>query len=292
MRKAYTLTSGIIAVAIYISIVGLLFWYFSYKSKEEDFTTKNEQIVAVDLSSMPSTKNKSNENSKLNQTKQEEKPLASELSIKQQKEITLPQEQVENNLKSKPKEIRVQKKAEPIPVEKPKEIVTKIKKQEIKKIQNDQLIQNKNNKPKNTGDLFANIKSDAPITPVSKPKPLASKQSTQTNTAKSTSNAASELINNEFGKNGNKGVEDAYKSRVKSILQGWPAQSSYAGERAKISFVIQPNGDFDFKIIKPSSNEEFNQGLVQYLKQLQKVGFGPHAGSRAYLFDVDFIAER
>lgn len=285
MRKAYTLTSGIIAIGIYLCILGLLFWHFDHE-EDKDIGAKNEQIISVDLSkidgsqdapSTPSPAARESIDAKAYPLQSLEQPLKEHIE-QQQKEEPLPQ-----------KLIPIQKKQ--ILADKPKVVVPIEKKQETKKIQDQKPIQKSKDTPKKTSDLFANVKSDAPIVPNTKTKP-SPKPSQVTKISKSTSSAASELINKEFGKKGNAGVEDAYKSKVKSILQGWPAQNSYAGERAKISFVIQPNGDFDFKIIRPSANEEFNQGLVQYLKQLQRVGFGSHSGSRAYLFEVDFIAER
>ncbi len=295
MEKEYTFKSGIIAIAIYIIIVGLLFWYFGYKSEEKDVGAQNEQIIAVDLSTLDNSQELSPSKPIQSEYNDISEPIKEPLEVKPQIQETIeqPQQQVadEQQESIEKKQKLIEKK--PIPADKPKEIPTVIKKHETKKIENIKPIQNIKNPPKNTSDLFANIKSDKPIASALKTK-LASKPSVSTATKipQSRSSVASELISKEFNKKGDAGVEDAYKSKVKSILQGWPAQSSYAGERAKISFVIQPNGDFDFKIIQPSANEEFNQGLVQYLKQLQRVGFGPHAGSRAYLFDVNFIAER
>ncbi|MDD3775150.1 MAG: TonB C-terminal domain-containing protein [Sulfurovaceae bacterium] len=295
MEKEYTFKSGIIAVGIYIVIVGLLFWHFGYKSEEKDIGTQTEQIIAVDLSTLDTSKDllpskpvqtESNDILQSINEPQEEKPQIKKPIEQPQKEIVAKQQEPIEK-----KQELIEKKQ--IPADKPKETSPVIKKQETKKIEKTKPIQKFKNQPANTTDLFANIKSDKPIHPTPKTK-TSSKQSmpAAAKLPQSSSSAASELINKEFSKKGDAGVEDAYKSKVRSILQGWPAQSSYAGERAKISFVIQPNGDFDFKITQPSANEEFNQGLVQYLKQLQKVGFGPHAGSRAYLFDVNFIAER
>ncbi len=286
MGKEYTLKSGIIAVAIYVCIVGSLFWYFGYKSEEKDEGAKTEQVIVVDISALdekqdstPPVQNKTNEIEKSSEVPPQVPP---------QKEKPVEQPQKEESTQQKK---LIDEK--PIPVDKPKPKTQIVKKQETKKTENTKSIQNSKNKTKETSDLFANVKSDVPVVQTSKTKQSSKPSlSVTTKTFKPSSSEASQRINKEFAKQGNAGVEDAYKSKVKSILQGWPAQSSYAGERAKISFVIQPNGDFDFKIIQPSANEEFNQGLVQYLKQLQRVGFGPHAGSRAYLFDVNFIAER
>lgn len=286
MEKEYTFKSGIIAVAIYVCIVGSLFWYFGYKSEEKDEGTKTEQVIAVDISALdekhdntPPVQNKTNEIEKSSE-------VPPQVQLQKDKQVEQPQKEESTQQKKLIYE-------KPIPVDKPKPKTQIVKKQETKKTENTKSIQNSKNKTKETSDLFANIKSDAPVVQTSKTKQSSKPSlSATTKTFKPSSSEASQRINKEFSKQGNAGVEDAYKSKVKSILQGWPAQSSYAGERAKISFVIQPNGDFDFKIIHPSANEEFNQGLVQYLKQLQRVGFGPHAGSRAYLFDVNFIAER
>lgn len=295
MEKEYTFKSGIIAVVIYIVIVGSLFWYFGYEPEEKDIGSKTEQIIAVDLSTLDASQNLSP--SKPVQTESNDIVQSIKEPHEEKQSIKKPIEQPQKQAVEKQQE-PIQKKQEltekkPIPADKPKDTPPLAKKQETKKIENTKPIQKSKNQPTNTTDLFANIKSDKPIAMTPKTKPSSEpSMPAATKLPQSSSSAASELINKEFSKKGNAGVEDAYKSKVKSILQGWPAQSSYAGERAKISFIIQPNGDFDFKITQPSANEEFNQGLVQYLKQLQKVGFGPHAGSRAYLFDVNFIAER
>jgi protein TonB len=43
-------------------------------------------------------------------------------------------------------------------------------------------------------------------------------------------------------------------------------------------------------VVSASGNDAFNSGLIAYLKQLQKIGFGPHKGNRPYELDVEFIA--
>lgn len=295
MEQEYTFKSGIIAVAIYIVVVGLLFWHFGYKPEEKDIGTQAEQIIAVDLSALDNSQDLPHSNTVQTEPNVIQQPIKEPQEEKQQTKgsIKQPQKQVV----AKQQEA-IQKKQEliekkPIPADKPKDTPSLIKKQETKKIEKTKPVQNSKDQPTNTTNLFANIKSDKPIATTQKTKPSSKPpMPPMTKLQQSSSSAASALINKEFSKKGDTGVEDAYKSKVRSILQGWPAQSSYAGQKAKISFIIQPNGDFDFKITQPSANEEFNQGLVQYLKQLQRVGFGPHAGSRAYFFDVNFIAER
>ena len=73
-------------------------------------------------------------------------------------------------------------------------------------------------------------------------------------------------------------------------LKDWPAQSEYAGEEAKVWLKIKPNGHFTFKVLTASSSSHFNEGLIAYLKQLQRFGFGKHKGNRAYEINVEFVA--
>ena len=75
------------------------------------------------------------------------------------------------------------------------------------------------------------------------------------------------------------------------MLEGWPAQSEYAGEKVKVLLYIQPSGFFEFKIKSASRNPDFNRGLTEYLEQLQEFGFGRHNGGRTYNFEAEFIAK-
>lgn len=87
------------------------------------------------------------------------------------------------------------------------------------------------------------------------------------------------------------GVENSYLAKVEQLLEGWPAQSEYAGECATVHLRISPTGRFTFTLKRASSNEAFNTGLIAYLKQLQGIGFGSHKGTRSYQFAVEFIAK-
>ena len=80
-------------------------------------------------------------------------------------------------------------------------------------------------------------------------------------------------------------------AKVQSMLEGWPAQSEYAGEKVKVLLHIDPTGSFEFKLKTASNNENFNIGLIEYLKQLQTIGFGHHKGERTYQFEAEFIAK-
>jgi protein TonB len=93
------------------------------------------------------------------------------------------------------------------------------------------------------------------------------------------------------GKEQDKGIEQAYFAKVERMLQNWPAQSDFAGEKIKVWLKIQPDGSFTFKIRSASGNAAFNDALIAYLKQLQSIGFGSHSRNRPYELDVEFVAK-
>jgi len=88
-----------------------------------------------------------------------------------------------------------------------------------------------------------------------------------------------------------RGVKNAYFARVERMLQNWPSQSEFAGETIRVWLKIRQDGTFEFKLLSASNNEDFNTGLIQYLKQLQRVGFDPHRHSKAYELNVEFVAK-
>ncbi len=93
-------------------------------------------------------------------------------------------------------------------------------------------------------------------------------------------------------KNGaNQGVKNAYFSKIEGLMQSWPAQSEFAGFSAMVWLKINKDGSFIFKILSGSNNLDFNGGLIQYLQQLQRIGFDPHQNSKPYELNVEFIAK-
>jgi len=264
---------------IYILIILIAVWAFVENKKETQFSGSNEQAIKVDMSAINSSS--SSQSSRSNTQNQE---LTKEEKISQE-----PKKQVEEKTQEAPKKIQQE-------IVKPKEITPKEKSITDKKPVKEITKTNTNvvKTIKDTTSLFDTIDAKAPSQVVKKTQTTTQKQTTSnlsSNSNTQVSKKASDLINGSPSAKSN-GVEDGYKSKVKSILNGWPAQSDFAGNKAKIKFVIEPSGRFEFDVISISSNEEFNKGLIQYLKQLQKVGFGAHGGNRAYVFDVDFIAER
>ncbi|MCO4845411.1 MAG: TonB C-terminal domain-containing protein [Sulfurovum sp.] len=185
--------------------------------------------------------------------------------------------QTKKVVKKKPKKIVRKKEVVKKKVVKKKvikeKIVKKVKTPKKKKDSNTKKPK-KVNKPK---DLFANVSTSKKVRKQKVPKPKVS---------------ASELFTNSIKvqKPSDRGIENAYFSKVEEKLKGWPAQSEYAGEKAKVWIKVEPSGAFKFKVITASGSEAFNSGLMAYLKQLQTIGFGQHKGNRAYELDVEFIA--
>ncbi|MDQ7046524.1 MAG: hypothetical protein Q9M39_02495 [Sulfurovum sp.] len=100
-------------------------------------------------------------------------------------------------------------------------------------------------KPK---DLFANITSTKQPKPKFKmevtDKPIKLKKSNLIKVSDKPS--ASSMVSNslKMQKEMNSGVENAYLAKVQSLLEGWPAQSDYAGEKVKVVLYIDPQGFF------------------------------------------------
>ena len=107
------------------------------------------------------------------------------------------------------------------------------------------------------------------------------------------SKSASSKINNSLKnkKESDSGVENAYLAKVQALLETWPAQSDYAGEKAMVRLYVKPTGMFEFKVQSQSDNVDFNLGLIDFLMQLQRVGLGRHHAGKTYEFEVEFIAK-
>ena len=262
IKKSSTLISGLLAFGIYISVITLFLFYFNTRDQKKSvhYVKKNEERIRVSMSTL--------------------KPQAQKKIKKQPKKVLKP--------KPKPKPKKTVKKK----VVKKKVIKEKVvKKPKIVKKKKDQNTTKpkKVNKPK---DLFANISSTKKvektnvIDPPSKPKK-------RKIVKVSNKPSASELVSNSLKKQkkSDSGIENTYLAKIEEKLKGWPAQSEYAGEKAKVWIKVETSGTFRFKVISASGNEAFNSGLIVYLKQLQKIGFGPHKGNRPYELDVEFIAK-
>jgi len=261
MKKSSTFISGLLAFGIYFMLIGLLLFYFNSREEKKSvrYVKKDEHRIQVAISAP-----KKVAKTKLSKPKSKPKPK-------------------KPKVKPKPKSKKVVKK---------KVIKEKVVKKKVVKKKDQNLTKPKKvNKPK---DLFANVSS-----PKKKPKlkmkitdkPVKPKESKLIKVSNKPS--ASALVSNSLKvqKSSDSGVENAYLAKVQSMLEGWPAQSEYAGEKVKVLLQIEPSGFFEFKVKSASNNYDFNDGLVEYLEQLQEMGFGRHKGQRTYQFEAEFIAK-
>ena len=260
IKHPSTAISGVLAFLAYFTILALLIIYFNTRedTKKEHYVKKNEKRIQV--------------------------------AIAAPKKVTAPK----TKTKKKPKK---KTKPKPKPKTKPKSKKTSSKKVIKEKVVKKKVVKKKDlnvTKPKkHAKDLFKNVKtskkkklniqvSDKPI----KTKP-------KNDLIKVSSMSASERINTSLhsGKKSDRGVENAYFAKVQSMLEDWPAQSDYAGEKAKVILYIEPSGYFKFRIVSHSRIPAFNEGLEAFLEQLQETGFGPHNAGRTYKFEAEFIAK-
>ncbi len=287
--KSPKIVWGVLSFSIYFTLIGLLVYYFNTRDEKKPvrYVEKNEHRIQVALSSSQNIENK--------------KAINPKSSIKSKPQI---KPKLEPKSKSEPKPKPQQKpKAKPEPKPEPKKVEKKkvIEEKVVKKT-----VQKKNEnlaKPKKKAlDLFANVKTPKKTEPHKNENKKLIKMSDKPIKTVPKNNlikvvdkpvSASERISSSLKEQQSKdsGVENAYLARVQRMLEGWPAQSEYAGEKIKVMLHIDPTGRFEFKLKSFSNNENFNAGLVEYLEQLQTIGFGPHKGGRTYNFEAEFIAK-
>ena len=133
-------------------------------------------------------------------------------------------------------------------------------------------------------DLFASV------TTSSRPKPVKEPSQVRHNSSVTDRIKNTHLSGQISNRNRERGVENAYIAKVQSLLHNWPAESNYKGSQVKIKFTIYSSGKFKFRLTSRSPNQNFNQGLIEYLKQLQRIGFGQHSKSTPYDIAVTFRA--
>jgi hypothetical protein len=73
-------------------------------------------------------------------------------------------------------------------------------------------------------------------------------------------------------------------------VNGYPPNSDFAGASILIWLELESYGRFKFRIKEPSSNQSFNQGIENYLKQLQRRGLDRHKNRKAYSFNITIEA--
>ena len=271
-NKSTTFISGIFAMGIYVFLIGILFFYFNTRDEKKPvhYVKKNDDRIRVTMAA-PKEKSKITQKQtmkkKISQKKKAEKKKVKKTKTKEttkkQKDIRkkVIKEKIVKKVKQKPKKV--------------------VKKMPPKKV----------NKPK---DLFANVSSSKkpPKNNIIKVSNKAKKPKKNNLIKVVDKKSASDLVSSSLKtqKHSDRGIENAYLALIEEKLKGWPAQSEYAGEMAKVWIKVEPSGHFVFKVTTASSISEFNEGLIAYLKQLQGIGFGPHKGNRDYTLNVEFLA--
>ena len=245
--------SGLAAVGIYVAVIGLVFFYFGYRSEKKSthFVAKNSDAIAVTLQAPKSRKSKPKKTAKPKPKTQKTKP-------------------------TKPKAIKAPKPAKVKPTKPAKK--KPVKKKPVKKIK--------------AKSLFSNIKSKPKPKPKSPKKPAKTQTpSTQTTKAASKTDSQKTCDALKHQQARDKGIENRYLASVQEKLYNWPAQSNFAGATFTIGLTIHPNGHFEYVVLTPSDNPEFNRTIEQYLKQLQGIGFDPTPKGKKYEFKVEIVAK-
>ncbi|MEA2048267.1 MAG: TonB C-terminal domain-containing protein [Campylobacterota bacterium] len=268
IEKFSTYIAGFLAFGIYLLMISLLIFYFNTHDKKKPihYVQKNEDRIQVALASPQKTI----------------KPKTAKQAVKKKEKAT----KID---KTKTKKV-IKKKVIKKKVIKEKVVKKKVIKKAVKKKDENLSRPKKVNQPK---DLFSKI------SPTKKPKlklevtdkPIQTKKSNLIKVSDKPS--ASTLVSDSLKskKQSDRGIEESYLAKIQSMLEGWPAQSEYAGEKVNVILYINPTGFFEFKLKTASNNPDFNKGLTEYLEQLQDIGFGRHKGQRTYHLEAEFIAK-
>jgi len=263
------LQSLISAILVYVIILSVIFFAIFFKPsvpKAKVYTEKknNSNIIEVSLASSSDI----DRQLALLKQKQLKKNIV-KTKPKKKKKVVKKVRNIHNKSKKHTKKSVKKKK-----IVKKKTITKKITKPVSKKVTKSVKSSSKKNTHKvskpNTNKLFGSIDKNLLKTPsVNK---------------KGTSNSKNRNIKNN-------GIVNKYMAKVQKTLQGWPAQSNFAGERIRVELTVYSTGLFDYKILYKSLNPEFNASLKSYLEQLRRFGFGPHNNPKPYKIIVEFIAK-
>jgi len=285
LEKSPKIITGIIAFLIYFILVGLVIYYFNTKSidKPKHYVKKNEHRIQVSLSRAKSSKKIKNKSSKKLKSKTE--PIHKVISSKKIKPPKISKPTAKKKIKKKIIKEKIVKKTIKKKEKKLKKISKKIIKKEEKKVVKVKKVK--------TADLFTKIKTKNNVQHKKKEKPKKHIPMVKQKLTKKRSSSASDHIRNILKKQTmkDKGIENAYFSKVQALLETWPAQSEFAGQKAIVRISVKPTGKFDFKVQTESNNMQFNKELIAFLKQLQRLGLGRHQAGRSYEFNVEFIAK-
>ncbi|MBN2768747.1 MAG: TonB C-terminal domain-containing protein [Campylobacterales bacterium] len=269
--------SAVAALCVYFFMLFMLIYYFNHHDRDEskNYVKKDQKKISVSLNS-PQKKVEPKPKEQPKPPKETPKVVKKETPKVVKKEI---QESI-----AKPKDLNITQPKEIKKIE-PKKEQPKPKKEEPKP---------KKETPKvvDTNDLFKDIKTEQKPEKIQDIKPdikVSEPKKVKQEPKKSASDLVDENKPNE--EDAQSGIENEYIAKLKERLSQWSEQEEYKGETAVVEFVIKPTGDFTFRLKRGSNNQAFNEGLIQYLESLQKVGLGAHSAPRSLVIEVDFIAK-
>lgn len=252
MKPDAKLTSGLIAVGIYAGILGLVFYYFGYHAHQPPKHYVSHNDKAIAVSlQTPRTRSKP------------------------PKAVRTPKPQPKTPSRRK------HTKPKPLVTKKPAKAAQKLKPKSKKTLQKI--------KPKS---LFSHVKTASkpkPKPPKISPKKLTEPTPKTAKKSLNTSKISREALRRQ--KKRDQGIENRYLAGVQNKLYGWPPQSNFAGARITIGLTIHPDGHFDYVVLTPSANPDFDRTIRQYLNQLKSIGFDPTPKGKKYEFKVEIVAK-
>jgi outer membrane biosynthesis protein TonB len=273
-EKHLRLIWGAVSVMLYVFMIWALAFYFNTRDEKKfvHYVEKNENSIVIPMIELSATK------AKISKQKVKPKPKPKPKKVVKKEIIKKPVSQkVVKKVTVVKKTIEKPKVKKPKPKAPKKIIKEKIVKKPVKKTIVKKVLK--------TNDLFSKVKTVKKVQTVKKTLPIKKEIVTPAVRASDLMSTLNDV------KKEDTGIENAYLAKIESKLNGWPAQTEYAGQEAKVWVKIQPNGSFKYKVISSTGSQEFNDGLDAYLKQLQNIGFGRHKANRAYEINVEFVAK-
>ena len=256
MRWHPKYTNGIWAVALYLLVVVGIFYYFGYREHRPSvrYVAHDTGAIAVTLRSLGQ---QSSAQKRSSHPAKKPSPKPHKTSHKKPKPIHRPR----SKKPAHPK---------PVPKKRAKKKATKPRKKPAK--------------PIDTRALFSSTVSQ-------KSAKKSSNKSTKHRTGSSRKQAGRPTAGSKTKRPGDRGIENRYLARVQDALYGWPTQSNFAGARIVLDLRIHPDGSFDYRVLRPSGNVEFDRTILRYLDRLKAQGFGPTPSGRPYHFETDILAK-
>jgi len=287
------IVSGIVALAIYLSIIFLvLFFYNIHQTKAKNYVEKNSDRVTVTL--VNSDKTVFNRSDKVS-TPKKPAPVAPPVVKKKTPKKHIPK-------KVEPKKVvpkKVERASKPIP--KPKRVVVpkKPKKKVPKKVvpkkpKKIKVHPAKKKIPKKTKksakDLFSSIKTRTPVKKVPKKRPKQPVHQRPSSIKHNSSITDRLRATHQSGRvsnaNRERGVENAYIAKVKQRMNNWNAVGM-RGQWVTINLTIFQSGRFKYRASGVSG--VMRESLTQYMKRLNRMGgLGRHTKSTPYSIQVRF----